>query len=88
MHYKEIISQKLKLKYSLNRDSYIKVIDSIIENNVTFQLDINSYSTQNSEISKKPKHIAKGFHDLNLVTKDKIISSSKCVKYFWVKFHI
>ena len=61
MHYKEIVSQKLKLKYSLNRDSYIKVIDSIIENNVTVQLDINSYSTQNSEISKKQKILLKAF---------------------------
>ena len=61
LHYKEIVSQKLKLKYSLNRDSYIKVIDSIIENNITVQLDINSYSTQNSEISKKQKILLKAF---------------------------
>lgn len=40
------------LEISVNGNSYIKVICSIIENNVTTQLDINFHSTENSDIPK------------------------------------
>ena len=48
-----IISQKLQQKDTFNRDSYMKVRDSIIENNAATLLDISFYSTQNSDIPLK-----------------------------------
>ena len=48
-----IISQKLQQKDTFNRDSYMKVRDSIIENNAATLLDISFYCTQNSDIPLK-----------------------------------
>ena len=48
-----IISQKLQQKDTFNRDSYMEVRDSIIENNAATLLDISFYSTQNSDIPLK-----------------------------------